>query len=208
MAAASKTRVCIKNLPPTATAQDIKEFLKESSSSSQSKIEITDCKLLKNAKGKSRKVAFVGFKQESQAKYVVDRFHRTYMRMSRISVEPALAKQDEKETKVEAKESKSKKPEEKSTSRHKKEIMDIVGSSSGKSKFWANDGDMAAPVAETDTRSPDVEASSDSSDSDSSDDSATEGIGCGRSSTERCQDVRHGLFEVKTKVYGRSRERR
>ena len=88
----SKTRVCFKNLPPSAAEQDLKEFLIQTS---KQKIEITDCKVLKNAKGKSRKVAFVGFRHEDQAKFIVENFHRAFMGMSRLAVEPAVSKKDE-----------------------------------------------------------------------------------------------------------------
>ena len=100
----SKTRVCIKNLPPKTTEQDLKEFiLKEQRQGGKNdddgmkKLEITDCKILKNAKGKSRKVAFVGFRQPEQAARVVEKFHRTYLNMSRITVEAATAKKDDNE---------------------------------------------------------------------------------------------------------------
>lgn len=180
MAAASKTRVCIKNLPPTASAQDVKEFLKEQAST----IEITDCKVLKNAKGKSRKVAFVGFKQESDASLVVERFHRTYMRMSRISVEPALAKkEEEKKEETSHNSSASKQGESTSaksdtkdtkdslTSKHKQEIMELLGDSGKKSKFWANDGDV--PVSEEATAKAGTAVSGDDSNGDSETDSTS-----------------------------------
>lgn len=164
MSDTSKTRVCIKNLPPTATEQDVKVFLKETS---KERIDITDCKVLKNAKGKSRKVAFVGFRQEEQAKYVIDTFHRTFMRLSRLSVEPALSKRDETQKEDASPKKKGDKDTSKSStaainsssvgekkanesslkSKHKEEILQLIGGSGSKAKFWANDED--APVLET-----------------------------------------------------------
>ncbi|KAL3933802.1 MAG: hypothetical protein SGARI_003621, partial [Bacillariaceae sp.] len=78
----SKTRVCIKNLPPKISERDLKEYL---SDKGKNAVQITDCKILKNAKGKSRKVAFVGFKSEEQAQHVVESFHRAFLNMTRIT---------------------------------------------------------------------------------------------------------------------------
>jgi len=183
--ATSKTRICVKNLPPSTTEYDLKEFFRQASATSTSssslkkgkddddasppfpaRLEITDCKVLKNAKGKSRKVAFLGFRKEEHAAYVVNHFHRTYMGMTRISVEWALAKKtkdDQEEGKkdkskivvVEEEEddttdptNKTKKTKKDSSltttaakeSRHKKELKELLASSGGpKSKFWSND---------------------------------------------------------------------
>merc|ERR1712166_1643951 len=120
----SKTRVCIKNLPPKTTEHGLKEFLlneekkrcrsqkqgsketvdddddddDDDNNTSQRKIiQITDCKILMNSKGKSRKVAFVGFRQPEQALHVIETFHRTYLNMSRITVEAATAKRIDNE---------------------------------------------------------------------------------------------------------------
>lgn len=53
------TRVCVKNVPPNFTEAKLRSHL--CSSSSQSLI-ITDCKILRTEQGKSRKLAFIGFK--------------------------------------------------------------------------------------------------------------------------------------------------
>ena len=85
MGVSSGTRVCVKNLPPNTTEQDLKEFLFNSSSSTnQMRLEITDCRILKNEKGKSRKVAFVGFRQIDQANFVVETFDKAFLGMSRL----------------------------------------------------------------------------------------------------------------------------
>ena len=151
MAVVSQTRVCIKNLPQATTEQDLKEFLQETGNR---KLEITDCKVLKNAKGKSRKVAFVGFRHTDQAKYVVDTFHQTFLRTSRLSVEPAIAKTHEaqllpiaKKKPIDVKESKTQKKEGGKDSlkqRQTEEFLRLMGGGK-KSKFWANDEE--APVA-------------------------------------------------------------
>ena len=75
------SRVCIKNLPPSCNESDLRSHLtiknssstnsntnsssSNSSNSSKSKcpnVIITDCKILRTKDGKSRKLAFVGFK--------------------------------------------------------------------------------------------------------------------------------------------------
>jgi len=173
---ASKTRVCIKNLPPTANEQDVKEFLTETS---KQRIEITDCKVLKNAKGKSRKVAFVGFRHESQAKYIVDNCHRVFMGMTRLSVEPALAKKDEEDTESKAPKSTGK-AETKSKSetdaanksKHKEDILKLAGGSV-KSKFWAND-EVAPPLSSEEPHKQEkIDQGTEKDDNDSESDSST-----------------------------------
>lgn len=172
MPATSETRVCIKNLPLNTFEQDLKEFLIESSGST--KLEITDCKVLKNAKGRSRKVAFVGFRDANQAKMVVEKFDKAFMRMSRLSVQPALAKQEKKpeEKPAPVVEKKPSEKKEKSTTK----------TSKTKSKFWGNDDGEEQPVVETnedstnslDQDSNRVVSEGESSDDDSSDASDSE----------------------------------
>jgi multiple RNA-binding domain-containing protein 1 len=192
-ATTSKTRVCVKNLPPSATERDLREFFRESAIE---KVEITDCKVLKNVKGKSRKVAFLGFRKEEQAAYIVSHFHRSFMGMSRLSVEHAIAKMDEskEEQKTATKgenetKSLSKKKSAEKESRHKKEILELVGGGQ-KSKFWANDeapalqpegdGDVALGVEDEasepqkNTKSTKHETTNSENDSSSSDESDTD----------------------------------
>jgi multiple RNA-binding domain-containing protein 1 len=194
MVAVSRTRVCIKNLPPTTTEKDLKEFL---TSSAKESLEITDCKVLKNAKGKSRKVAFVGFRREEQAKHVVENFHRTYLRMSRLSVEPATAKTEETADEKKEKNTTSNETQNKDSvkdqssaatatmSKQKAELLKIMGA--GKTtKFWANDdeGDYTAPVApveqpmeaEENSHSNSDEEESDSSDSSDDEEEANDKV--------------------------------
>ena len=179
--AVSQTRVCIKNLPPVTTEDDLKDFLRE-----QAKIplDISDCKILRNVKGVSRKVAFVGFRQPEMAKYAVENFHKTYLRTSRLSVERALVKVEqtkapEKTTKPdpqkEAAKKDEKKPESTHVSRQKEEFITLMGGGV-KSKFWANDEEGMGtdkPVADDDDdERADVETDdeADESSSSSSDD--------------------------------------
>jgi multiple RNA-binding domain-containing protein 1 len=180
----SKTRVCIKNLPPKTTEHDLKEFLlnedekrcrsqkqgsketvdddddDDDNNTNQRKIlQITDCKILKNSKGKSRKVAFVGFRQPEQALHVIETFHRTYLNMSRISVEAATAKRNdndndnEKNKKVIDADADNNDNNNKTTDnnnnadkdkkvvadRKVEEFLNLMGAGNKKSKFWSND---------------------------------------------------------------------
>jgi multiple RNA-binding domain-containing protein 1 len=180
--AVSQTRVCIKNLPPVTTEDDLKDFLRE-----QAKIplDISDCKILRNVKGVSRKVAFVGFRQSGMAKYTVENFHKTYLRTSRLNVELALAKveKEPEQTKPDPKKTaaaaaKKEKPQDSALSRQKEEFITLMGGGT-KSKFWANDEEgmgTKEPVADDDERA-DVETDdADESSSSSSDDDDDESM--------------------------------
>jgi len=198
----SKTRVCIKNFPPRTTEQDLKEFLLHQQTGQSSnrngdgvplRLQITDCKILKNAKGKSRKVAFVGFRQPEQARHAIETFHRTYLNMSRITVEAATAKTDEasrneeagakprsgdfKAGKLENDATASTKDDDKKATNSKvKEFLSLMGAGDSKSKFWSNDAAAGEDeeAVETDPKSnsddSDSENDSDSDDSSSSSD--------------------------------------
>merc|ERR1712166_763240 len=179
----SKTRVCIKNLPPKTTEHDLKEFLlneekkrcrsqkqgsketvdddddndDDNNTSQQKILQITDCKILMNSKGKSRKVAFVGFRQPEQALHVIETFHRTYLNMSRITVEAATAKRIDNDngknkklidTDADKNDKKSKTTDDNNnTDKDKKvvadrkveEFLNLMGAGNKKSKFWSND---------------------------------------------------------------------
>jgi len=162
------TRVCIKNVPTSFDEKDLKKFL------GKQKVTITDCKILRRSDGLSRKMAFVGFADETQAKYVVAHFHRTYCLTSRLIVEYAFAKNNNSEKnsnssvrpwskhskgsskyeKIHG--SKDKEGEEKTTGkkeetikmndRKKEEFLAAMGISSTKTKrrIWENDDNMAA----------------------------------------------------------------
>ncbi len=55
------TRICIKNVPPSFTEPKLRSHL---TTNARQKLIITDCKILRTKDGKSRKLAFVGFKDE------------------------------------------------------------------------------------------------------------------------------------------------
>ena len=57
-ATSTTTRICIKNLPPSFNDSKVKHHLYSNVPS----LVLTDCKMLKTKDGRSRKIAFVGFK--------------------------------------------------------------------------------------------------------------------------------------------------
>ena len=63
------TRICIKNIPPSFDEAKLRRHLLEGArgSTSSDDLTITDCRVLKTKDGKSRKLAFVGFKLPDQA---------------------------------------------------------------------------------------------------------------------------------------------
>jgi multiple RNA-binding domain-containing protein 1 len=84
------TRVCIKNIPIGYDEQQLQAFLIKES---KLPLLITDVKILRRkSDSKSRQLAFLGFRSQEQATHVVQHFHKTYCRTSRMSVEYALAK--------------------------------------------------------------------------------------------------------------------
>ena len=187
--ALSKTRVCIKNLPPTTAEVDLKDHLRDGSAVS---LVINDCKVLRNAKGKSRKVAFVGFRDAEMAAHVIERFNKSFLRASRLLVEPATAKKDEDQQKEalaarEAKESKevhskdksSKKGADPALERKKEEFIALMGGGK-KSKFWSNDDNDERSENQKETLTPEaqddesVKSIGDSSSDDSSSSSSSD----------------------------------
>ena len=74
------SRVFVKGLPPNITEADFRKHF-----SAQGR-EVTDVKLIA-----PRRIGYVGFKSPDDASKAVKYFNRSYIRMSRISVEPAKA---------------------------------------------------------------------------------------------------------------------
>eukprot|EP00978_Attheya_sp_CCMP212_P011952 scaffold29670_cov55-Attheya_sp.AAC.5 len=68
-AAENTTRICMKNVPTSFDEKRLEQHILQSAASSssarQTKIVITDCKILKTKDGKTRKLAFLGFKTPS-----------------------------------------------------------------------------------------------------------------------------------------------
>ncbi|PNY25019.1 Multiple RNA-binding domain-containing protein 1 [Tolypocladium capitatum] len=77
------SRIFVKGLPPNITEADFRKHF-----SAQGR-EVTDVKLIPQ-----RRIGYVGFKSPDDASKAVKYFNRSYVRMSRISVEPAKAISD------------------------------------------------------------------------------------------------------------------
>jgi multiple RNA-binding domain-containing protein 1 len=71
------TRVFVSGLPPTISNQDLGKHF-------GSRFQVTDVHVIPK-----RRIGFVGFKEAAHAKQAVDYFNKTYIRMSKISVEIA-----------------------------------------------------------------------------------------------------------------------
>eukprot|EP00951_Prasinocladus_malaysianus_P023967 scaffold205466_cov34-Prasinocladus_malaysianus.AAC.3 len=88
----SGSRLCVKNLPRHATEARIKDTF-------SSKGEVTDVKILRTKylppllaplpDGRSRQLAFVGFRTPDDAERALQFFHRSFLDTSRLTVEPA-----------------------------------------------------------------------------------------------------------------------
>lgn len=86
----TSTRICIKNVPPSFDEAKLKSYLQ----SGQPSLKLTDCKLLKTKDGRSRKIAFVGFKTHDMAQTAVTYFDRSFALTSRLGVSFAFSKKD------------------------------------------------------------------------------------------------------------------
>lgn len=73
------SRIFVKGLPPHFT---IEEFRRHFSSQS----EITDAKLIPH-----RRIGYIGFKDSEKAAKAIKYHNKSFIRMSRITVEPALS---------------------------------------------------------------------------------------------------------------------
>ena len=76
------SRICIKNIGKLADEKLLKETFAV-------KGEITDVRIVKTKSGKSRQMAFIGFRTESQANDAIKYFNNTFLQTARISVEQA-----------------------------------------------------------------------------------------------------------------------
>ena len=86
----TSTRICIKNVPPSFDEAKLKSYLQ----SGQPSLKLTDCKLLKTKDGRSRKIAFVGFKTQDMAQAAVSYFDKSFALTSRLGVSFAFSKKD------------------------------------------------------------------------------------------------------------------
>ena len=79
----------MKNVPRSWNEQKLRTDFSQ-------KGEITDVRLLRTESGNSRKLAFIGYRTESEASAAVKHFNRTYLGASQIAVEPAFRKGDDR----------------------------------------------------------------------------------------------------------------
>src|ERR1700761_322541 len=85
----SVTRIYVTGLPPSTTKEQVRTHF-----AATGKYTITDAHVIPD-----RRIAFVGFSNHDQAKSAVQYFNRTFVRMSKISVElakPVQVKRGEK----------------------------------------------------------------------------------------------------------------
>lgn len=97
------SRIIVTNIPKFVSEKELKEHFKNLG-------QITDCKIVKNQKGESRKFAFVGFKDKNAAGLAQKNYDKTYIGVSKIRVEKARTRdQEEKGTKNKANSKENKK---------------------------------------------------------------------------------------------------
>ena len=186
----SKTRVCIKNLPPSYSDRDLRQYLQK-----QGLTNITDCRVLLHNAGrkKSRRMAFCGFVTAAQAADCVERLHRSYCQTARLVVEYARLP---RKPKIPApiiikKPADTEKDDDGSEEEHKKELkrnqrkqefLEVMGGGAGDSssakttsgpKFWANDDSSARRQPARDDEDDDDDDSSSKDDDSTSDDSSS-----------------------------------
>jgi len=76
------TRVCVKQLPPLATEDKLRELFAEVAP-------VTDCRIMRRKDGRSRRFAFVGFAQPSHAEAAL-KMDKVFLGTTRIRVEAAF----------------------------------------------------------------------------------------------------------------------
>ncbi|KAL4972684.1 hypothetical protein BDW66DRAFT_169407 [Aspergillus desertorum] len=141
------TRVFVSGLPPTLTNDQLKKHF-------ATRFQVTDAHVLPK-----RRIGFVGFKSSEVAQQAVSYFNKTYMKMSKISVD--IAKPIDAEASHD-KDSRASLPSDSSGSNLKRkrdretvkdpktqEYLSLLQQPS-KTRTWANDDQLPAPV-ETDS---------------------------------------------------------
>ena len=84
------SRICLKNLPKYVDDTELRTFIdKVLINNNDNKFHITDCKVLKK-NGITRRVAFIGFQEASQAKLAQKKLNRTFFDTTRLKAEIAL----------------------------------------------------------------------------------------------------------------------
>lgn len=76
------SRICVKNLGKSTNEKQLKDLF-------GTKGEVTDVRIVKTKSGKSRQLAFLGFRTEVQAQEAINYFNNTFLETTRITVESA-----------------------------------------------------------------------------------------------------------------------
>jgi multiple RNA-binding domain-containing protein 1 len=155
----SGSRICVKNLGKNTNEKQLKDHF-------GTKGEVTDVRIVKTKSGKSRQLAFLGFRTDVQAQEAITYFNNTFLETARIIVESAkkigdqslidnarskiTKKKLEKASKEQALESEKLKKEVKLAAKNKlltkdkstKEKRDFMEAMKPRrnTQFWANDG--------------------------------------------------------------------
>ncbi|CAG9460741.1 unnamed protein product [Pedinophyceae sp. YPF-701] len=85
---AASSRLCVKNIPKHVEDKRLREHF-------AAKGEVTDCKILRTKDGRSRQMAFVGFKTAAEATRARKFFHNSFLDTSRMKVDFAYKAGDE-----------------------------------------------------------------------------------------------------------------
>ncbi|KAL4928532.1 RNA-binding ribosome biosynthesis protein MRD1 [Aspergillus undulatus] len=155
------TRVFVSGLPPTLSNDQLKKHF-------ATRFQVTDAHVLPK-----RRIGFVGFKSSEVAQQAVSYFNKTYMKMSKISVDIAKPIDAEPDARKSGKNSKTPLPSDaaESTLKRKRdgesapqdpktqEYLSLIQQPS-KTRTWANDDQIPPPV-ETDSQSKEQPADDD-----------------------------------------------
>lgn len=82
------TRLCVKNLPKSIDEARLRKHFSTRGG------EVTDVKVLKTKEGKLRRMAFVGYKTDGEAKQAKSYFHGSFLDTARLVVEEAKPRGD------------------------------------------------------------------------------------------------------------------
>ncbi|CAG7921434.1 unnamed protein product [Penicillium olsonii] len=142
------TRVFVGGLPPTCSNDQLKKHF-------STRFQVTDAHVLPK-----RRMGFVGFKSHEAAQQAVKHFNKTYMKMSKISVDIArpidsnaaedahpTRRRDATNNEQSVDGNLKRKREDKAQDPKLQEYLSVMGGSS-KTRTWANDDDMIKPSAE------------------------------------------------------------
>ena len=165
------SRICVKNLGKNTTEKQLKDLF-------GTKGEVTDVRIVKTKSGKSRQLAFLGFRTDVQAQESISYFNNTFLETARIVVELAKKIGDQtliettrskitkkklekasKETAVEAQKIKNdlrlakkvsiKEASLKEQSKEKRDFMEAMKPRRN-TQFWANDESLPAEISAVD----------------------------------------------------------